>query len=124
MRVASSVRTTRTTAFMSLEESPVSALSHNASWSLRLVMALTGSVWQTNQFSAGTGRDDEPSEVRGKLAHAVLMGQAAGRGAISRARTQSQEDGPARRHGFALRIDLLLLLLLLHVRSEIVTPRI
>ena len=96
---------------MSLGESPVSALSHNASWSLRLVMALTGSVWQTNQFSAGTGRDDEPSEVRGKLAHAVLMGQAAGRGAISRGRTQSQEDGPARRHGFALRIDLLLLLL-------------
>ena len=90
---------------MSLEESPVSALSHNESWPLRLVMALTGSVWQTNQFSAGTGRDDEPSEVRGKLAHAVLMGQAAGRGAISRARTQSQEDGPARRHGFALRID-------------------
>ena len=73
-------------------------------------MAQTGSVWQTNQFSAGTGRDDEPSEVRGKLAHAVLMGQAAGRGAISRARTQSQEDGPARRHRFALCVDLPLLL--------------
>ena len=86
-------RTTRTTAFL-LAARGVScvergALSHNASWSLRLVMALTGSVWQTNQFSAGTGRDDEPSEVRVKLAHAVLMGQAAGRGAISRARTQS-----------------------------------
>ena len=80
MRVASSVRTTRTTAFMSLGESPVSALSHNASWSQRLVMALTGSVWQTNQFSAGTGRDDEPCEVRGKLAHA-LLGWARRRGA-------------------------------------------